>query len=495
MNRLPRPWILLAWILAALPTIHAQSQKTTPLTFAFEVWHLIDLNDDGLVDALLVGENHPGGRPLAVAWGQTDGSFLQSPTTNISAATSAMAFGQFGGGGMGVAAISPSSVQIWRAGSKAGKPLSLTLNGQVEIKHASLFRAPLRKVPHLWHWPLDIDGDQQDDLFLPVATGVAWFKGQKKGLSPQSKLLPLPGRRSVARDGRGAFMYQRDLPSPTMADIDGDGRSDLAWFDADGLHYYLQPKPGQFDLANPGLFALPWLASGTADGVIEQTDIGLEDLDGDGRADLVLSRMRSKAGEVSDMETTIVILLNRGGKDPFPRQPDTVIRTKGVVGIGPHARDIDGDGMTDLVIGTYGARLADAVSRFFGVVPVVLRLYRGRRGDSGPFDSAPSLEHKLKVAVADFDRWSGRNAAHFQHDFDGDKIVDLVVMRRQGKKHVFELFPGRGKGGGYKLASKATRSISLLQFEGFGARRFGQDGVARLITVGKRSLTTIDFSK
>jgi FG-GAP-like repeat/Bacterial Ig-like domain len=113
----------------------------------------------------------------------------------------------------------------------------------------------------------DLDGDGRNDLVFAGAqsSDLAPYLGLRPGLAaggygPAQRLLMLEG-----------ICEAREL---TVADFDGDGRMDVALSCGSFLRVYLQTAPGIFALERPGF-------NGAA-------GMGSTDLNGDGRAELVL---------------------------------------------------------------------------------------------------------------------------------------------------------------------------------------------------------------
>lgn len=134
----------------------------------------------------------------------------------------------------------------------------------------------------------------------------------------------------------GAFHY-----APTLGDLDGDGRADLlvgTW--NEGILWFRSAGPGAAFAAEPD--TLVHLSRGSHASPV------LADLDGDGDLDLVAGE---SSGEV-----------NLWRNDGTPREPRFVLVTDALAGFdagrrsAPAAADLDGDGDLDLLIGSEDGR-------------------------------------------------------------------------------------------------------------------------------------------
>ncbi|HEX3763331.1 MAG TPA: VCBS repeat-containing protein [Kofleriaceae bacterium] len=298
----------------------------------------------------------------------------------------------------------------------------------------------------------DVDGDGRDDL-------LAAAPGEVRVLGKQGAVYLVPG----SPDGRAtiddAARFVDDswedpgslvLQVAPARDLDGDGRADFviaAWTDA-GLDVYLvYGRPESFtgtlklaDLVESGAaarFSIP-LASPTG----RRAALGVPDLTGDGRDDLLLAI----PGYGGGLGATYVIpgdpvrysgtVVLPPPVAPLPRPVHAAIVGAAIddfLGSDLAAGDLDGDGVADLFV-TSG----DDVQVFYGPIAGVL----------SPADAAAhtDLGSVTSLAVA---------------DLDGDHDAELVVTTSAGG-YLFRGGPSRREGalvaGGADLQLGTTSS-------------------------------------
>jgi hypothetical protein len=224
---------------------------------------------------------------------------------------------------------------------------------------------------------------------------MAWFAPGKDPTQPW-EMHPISEESAPKREVPGTFMFSHGLG---VGDVNGDGRSDVivtaGWWE--------QPPK---DDGKPWRFHPAKLGEACA-------DMYALDMDGDGKAD-VLSSSAHQFGIWWHQQRAA------GTDEPtFVRQdlfPDLVSQTHAL-----HLVDINGDGQKDLVTGkrwwAHGPK-GDAAPN----APPKLYWFEGKRGADG----------MLSFTAHEIDDASGIGTQFVVADFNGDKLLDIVVANKRG---------------------------------------------------------------
>lgn len=256
----------------------------------------------------------------------------------------------------------------------------------------------------------DIDGDGDPDLFWGdyFEPGLLLFENRARACGTPD-LRAAPQRFPV-----GAGLLTSGYNAPAIGDVDGDGLLDVvmgviggAFFPArtavDNLYYLRQSARGVFEKVTARL--------------LRTVDVGnesvptLTDLDGDGDLDLLVG---NKIEPNADTTGSITWFENTG----TTREP--AFRDRGPLPIhgefhyAPTSADLDGDGLPDLIVGTWRDRV---------------QWWRNRGSRSAP---EWTLADTALVILT-----RGSNTTPALSDLDGDGDLDMIVGEASGQLNLY----------------------------------------------------------
>lgn len=135
-----------------------------------------------------------------------------------------------------------------------------------------------------------------------------------------------------------------DTPHIELADADGDGRSDVLAATRHELRVFLQRPDGRLPSRPDRALALRRISELDHVRGAGTVSVSSGDLDGDGRVDLVITSM---SGGITSSHTRVTVHLNRGGSWDLGA-PDQSFETSGGLSFNS-LQDLDGDGRPELV--------------------------------------------------------------------------------------------------------------------------------------------------
>jgi hypothetical protein len=390
-----------------------------------------DLNGDQRVDLVVISKT--GTFPnvvrwVSVFWQQEAGHFNQRPDLawEMDPEATVIDVGPLSSEANHKAIVYLTGTEVRAYHLKAGARPSPTM--LLKIPTATAFPEP----GELPSWPLIYDWK---------GTGRAWLGIPQFG---QLSLSPLGSDGSLAaaetvqiyqppfifgmeRDQRLVRDYSLQLvyrmPQLFVQDFNGDGRADLiaAW--QDHLAVYLQDAAGRFpaqpsktfhldirtdqEKARRSIFVSPLVA----------------DLNGDGRADLILTKM---IGRVTDRRLVTMVYLNRDGS--LPSRPDARFEQEGF-GTTLLVKDLNGDGKQDLIFPLVKIGVANIIRNLLSNrVDVSLFAYLYR--EQGIYRASPDWIRSFSYQIDMSDGVMLEGAwPNIEGDFDGDGKADLLVAR------------------------------------------------------------------
>jgi hypothetical protein len=276
-----------------------------------------------------------------------------------------------------------------------------------------------------WAWGGDVDGDGHQDLLVPGLSEDLLLRGGP-GAAPQTphRAVPVPNLVTVSRALSGTVALTRRRPRTVFHRLLDPAELSPAYLDSEGLRALGADRQGAFTGESQLVFAFSREGRGAL-GLLQRTELSLRDLDADGLEDLVLSRTGSREGAATEIRTDLLFF--RNGERPVSR-PSFVLLLPGVLSSGPDLVDLDGDGRLDLWLSVFGGSLRSEVARrVFRRVGLDYHVYLGRSG-SPPFGRSPDASFEDQLEVASFETWDLRHRIQLQGDWNGDRRHDLVRL-------------------------------------------------------------------
>ena len=264
-----------------------------------------------------------------------------------------------------------------------------------------------------------VDGDDDDGLRL-----------DSRSRRREVRIALAPGEAS-ARPGELLDVTER-VPAPIFEDRDGDGRVDLLAQTTHALHVWRQRPDGTFPPDPDEEWPLPVVADRSRRLDVSY-QAHAADLDGDRRVDAVFLAGDRRSDDVRTQ--VLVFTQSRDGsfllpKDGVPRQ---LLVVAGFAGA-PRLDDVDGDGRPDLVLGALRVDAIDAVrAAAAGTLDAELYVYLNR---GGRFSEAPDVRFAARLAADGLRHARSELVARFFGDVTGDGVRDLLLREEPERVRV-----------------------------------------------------------
>lgn len=397
---------------------------TTPNDdLGYAIAGLGDVNGDGYADFAVGAYGNSGGRGVVHIFHGAASGPSSTPALSLAGSTASAYFGYAVAGAGDVNGDGYDDIVI-------GAPMASDEDGRVYVYHGSAsgigtsaaITLPGDRASAQFGLQVagvgDVNGDGYADIAVQAKGAVSYmregkvhlFLGSASGISS-----------TEARSWTGtATNEQLGYALAGVGDVNGDGYDDIV-LGAPGVSSWT----GRADLHLGGASGPDGTAdrtwSGTSSSVLGAAACGLGDIDGDGYADLAITRQGT--GEVA--------IWRGGASGPGSSADATVTAPSGASLFGTAlacGQDGDGDGRPDLAVGAYATTVGSWT-------------YAGRvwtwRGVDGGFDGSYAETMAGSATNGQF----GERVA-FVGDTDGDGLTDLLVAERgyssrRGRVHLF----------------------------------------------------------
>ena len=315
------------------------------------------------------------------------------------------------------------------------------------VSAPSLYNVPPANVPTV-ELAQDVNADGRDDLALADFDGYwIWTQqpdGAGGGLTEPAKLrveptLMMSGFRSATYRARSLYRF----------DYDGDGLSDLAFWDRDRCVVYRARAGGGF-ATTAETFAMP--VALTNDDLAVSFGIGgtndeptvtlydIKDYNGDGVADIVTNSIEFDSLFSQSTRYDFHFGARVDGRTTFEEQPDTAISVDGV-GTPFEVDDFDADGQIEFAVAPFELGLGKILAALItGTVRFDVQFY-DLRNDAYPEEPTVTRSAKLKFSLRDGSATSGTTPVLGR--VTGDGIADLLIVDFDDEVRV-DVYPGTG---------------------------------------------------
>jgi FG-GAP-like repeat len=390
-----------------------------------------DLNGDRRMDLVVISKT--GTFPnvvrwLSVFWQQEAGRFNQQPDLvwEMDPEATVIDVGSLSSEANHEAIVYLTSAEVRAYHIKAGvRPTPTTL---LKIPSVAAFPEP----GELASWPLIYDwkGTGRVWLGIPQFGKLSLYSIGSDGALEAAESVQIHQPTfifGVERDQRLLRDYSLQLvyrmPQLFVQDFNGDGRADLivAW--QDHVAVYLQDAARRFPAQASKTFHFDVRTEQERSRRSIFVSPLIADLNGDGRADLILTKM---TGRVTDRHLVALVYLNRDGT--LSSRPDARLEHEGF-GTTLLIKDLNGDGKQDLIFPLVKIGVTNIVRNLLSnrvEVSLLAHLYPNQ----GIYRASPDWLRNFSYQIDMSDGIMLEGAwPNVEGDFDGDGQADLLVAR------------------------------------------------------------------
>ncbi len=318
---------------------------------------VFDLNGDGQLDILNTSIDYshsPPVRWLLVHYAK-NGRFEKTPNVMIvlPEKASCLLFGNFDpNGGVEICYITSDGIYYYpfENNTISEKPKKL-------IHTRTFFEGGTTTSIPLWFYPVDLDGNNLDDIILPIPDGYKIYLQTATGVFGRTFKLEAEIKDARRRETKkeefvfkdrtelSFFSHMKTMPRPEVFDMNGDGKKDIVVLHKDKVTTFFQDDKGNFVRDNPR--HIPILKQERSQDVFELPDAFFKDVNNDKKPDLVIIKNRYPLGPLGSIETQIFIHYG-DGKGDFTGAKSLNIRGTSLPGYSPQFTDLNNDGYLDI---------------------------------------------------------------------------------------------------------------------------------------------------
>lgn len=330
-----------------------------------------------------------------------------------------------------------------------------------EVKGITVFPAE-GSIP-LLDFVRDWDGDGTDEIAIFKFEGIEIYGRDSTDAYKRTNAVYIPLRTSMGGSINKEYSFRTEglnasfrFPDMNLIDFDSDGRRDLIITRQDRLAVYKMGRDGLF--TEKPLTRMDFDVR-TKKEKIERnafTATTIQDLNSDGYADAIVTKQTSKG--LSNFRG--VLNIYPGGDSGFNLTPNQVIISEGTASTSTIIRDVNGDGMLDLILPSIKISIT-AIIRFLisRSIPINFNIFLLR--PDGMFSERPDFSKEVKLKI-DFSGESDTQAMDLRGDYNGDGRRDFVFATDEDRLSVYLGIAGDDD----RLFSK--NSVAEIETDAFG---------------------------
>jgi hypothetical protein len=345
------------------------------------------------------------------------------------------------------------------------------------VVHPSIFRGDGGEAPWRLDFAPDLDRDGTPELFLYGEEELLVFKESPEGDYRCLDKVPVPldSATLIPWAPHQKLVHTSSVPLLAVGDSNGDGRTDLGFYHEESLTYFLQQADGRF--TDPESRQLALEKKKRRAGRLLQFDIPpkIGDFNMDGVLDLLI---------IYPSKGRVEIFYGRAGRTDYSKA-DEIMKVSDGWSSGVYLEDLDGDGRQDLVMGVIRKFGVSEGIQVFLSGKVDLELHVFPMKPNGRFTKDPVQE--LKFGIPFSFHLTRESASldlvfrpNFKGDFNKDGLRDMLIRTEE---KILKYYAGKKEGG---FGAEAAGSVATSAPEGTSTTEptvvdLNGDGVSDLV--------------
>ncbi len=398
-----------------------------------------DLDGDGLEDILIVhlkGLEPQRTRWISIFFQGRGGRFATAPDQSwcIDSTAAIMDTGNIGGDNCReICFITPEGLSYY--------PMEdgfFSLESEVLIGMDGLVVYPSPDRMPVIDFVRDWNGDGQDDVAVFTFRGITIFrKKESEQFDPQDsiniKLETVMWRKTREREdevvpGLGAS-YR--VPNLKLIDYNGDGIRDLLALESERMVVYLGGDNGSFSSQPDDEILFDVRTEKEKIENLANLSLKAADLDGDGYTEAIITKQIARG--LTGFRGVINIF--RGRRGGYRPEPDQVLISEGTASAQTLLRDVNGDGMLDLVLPSFKMGITSIIRVLITrSVNVDFNIFLLNR--NGRFSDRPDYTRGVKFSV-DLSGESDSQAMDLEGDYNCDGHSDFVYATGEDELSIY----------------------------------------------------------